>query len=150
MISLTPWKDQILDTISEKASMCYLITILSLVAGMPFPPVTFFAAIGIYSSYRNSDLFVQWHATQSLIIQLFMFIFNTITFVWIFLLFFSDLQISNTFFGFLFSTTILNIIVLIATIYTASKVRKGIHCEWILFGPITQWLIDKQHNKINV
>ncbi len=143
MIFLKNWSEPISDNSAEKASMSYLITILSLVAGMPFPPVTFFAAIGIYSSYRKAEMFIRWHATQSLFVQLFMFVFNTIVFVWTFLLFFTEIQMSNAFFGFLFSTTILNIIVLVATIYTASKVRKSIHCEWIFFGPLTTLVTKK-------
>lgn len=128
---------------SEKASLGYLISVLSLIVGAPLPIITLVASLGIYFGYRNSTEYVRWHVTQALLIQLFAFCINSIAFVWVILLFFTELPISNAFIAYVLMMVIVNLMVLSGTVYSASKSRKGVHSEWILFGPITNAIYHK-------
>lgn len=143
MIWVKPFGNQPKESESEKASLGYLISILSLIVGAPLPIITLFASLGIFFGYRNSTFFVKWHVTQALLIQLFAFCINSIGFVWVILLFFTELPFSNAFVAFILMMFIVNIIILIGTVYSASKLRKGIHVEWLLFGPITNAIYHK-------
>lgn len=135
---------------TEKASLAYLISVLSLIVGSPIPIVTLFASIGIYIGFRQSSDFVKWHTTQAMFIQLFAFIFNSIAFVWFFLLFFTEIQFTNFFIAYMLTIGIVNILILAGTIYSASKTRKGIHVEWLFFGPLTNSVFRSNTKEPNI
>lgn len=137
MISTKPFAYCPKESECEKASLAYLISVLSLIAGIPFPPVTLFASVGIFLGYRNYSNYVKWHCTQALLIQIFAFFLNSVAFVWTMLLFFTEIPITNYFIAYFLTSCIINVVLLFGTVYSASKSRKGIHTEWIFFGPIT-------------
>ncbi len=143
MIWIKPFGYKPIESESEKASLGYLISVLSLIVGAPLPIITLFASLGMYFGYRNFTKYVRWHVTQALLIQLFAFCINSIAFVWIILLFFTELPFSNAFVAYVLMMVIVNLIILSGTVYSASKSRKGIHTEWLLFGPLTNAFYTK-------
>lgn len=131
---------------AEKATNSYLMSLLAIMAGLPLPIINLFATVIFYLSNRKSAFFVRWHCTQMLLSQLATFFINSFGFWWTVSIIFTDEIITNQYIAYIITILIFNFSEFVATIYTAIKVRKGIHIEWWLFGPITN-LICKNNNE---
>jgi len=122
---------------AEKASNSYLMSMVAVVAGLPLPIVNVVASIIFYLSNRNGTYFVRWHATQSMLSQLGLGIFNSVSFWWTVSIVFGDENVSNKYFAYLFTIITFNLIELISTIYAAIETRKGKHVDFWFFGGLT-------------
>ncbi|GEP50206.1 hypothetical protein FNO01nite_08780 [Flavobacterium noncentrifugens] len=122
---------------AEKASNSYLMSLVAVVAGLPFPIVNLIASVIFYLSNRKGTYFVRWHATQSMLSQLGLVFFNSISFWWTISIVFGDENVSNRYFAYLFTVIILNLFEFISTIYAAIETRKGRHVDFWFFGSLT-------------
>jgi uncharacterized membrane protein len=122
---------------AESASNGYLMSLIAIIVALPLPIVNVIASLIFYLGNRKSTYFVRWHATQALLSQLSTLIFNSIGFWWCVSIILTEEEISSEFIAYVLSVIIFNLIEFVATIYTASQVRKGKHVEWWLFGTIT-------------
>ncbi|OFX83130.1 MAG: hypothetical protein A2W99_13150 [Bacteroidetes bacterium GWF2_33_16] len=128
---------------AEKASNSYLMSIIALMGGLPFPIINLVATIAFYFGNRKSPYFVRWHCTQALISQFSLFIMNTAGFWWTISILFGSEVISNNYVSYILTLFLFNIGEFIGTVYTAINTRKGIHIEWWFFGNLTN-LICKE------
>ena len=148
----------------EQASNSYLMTVVSLIAGLPLPIINLLAAIGFYLGHRKSAYFVRWHCIQSIIGQALVIPFNSIAFTWTLTIIF-NYKYSNIYNGevfaedFFHSTStaywlyitfilLLNSIEFIAVIFTASKVRNGHNVRWPFVAGIADRLTSKENRDI--
>lgn len=128
---------------AEKASNSYVISLVSLVLGMPLPIINLICSLIFYLFNRNSTYFVRWHCTQMLVSQIFMFIMNSLM-IWVILYYIlSDEMISLWGTIVIGIVLLLNVIEMLMTIISAIYVRKGEHIKWYLHGKITDLLIKK-------
>jgi len=122
---------------AEKASNSYLMSLVAVVAGLPFPIVNLAASVIFYLGNKKGTYFVRWHATQSMLSQLGLVFFNSISFWWTISIVFGDENVSNRYFAYLFTVIILNLFEFISTIYAAIETRKGKHVDFWFFGGLT-------------
>lgn len=121
----------------EAASNSYLMSLLAVMAGLPFPIINLLSTIVFYFSNRKRTYYVRWHCTQALVSQLPLFCTNSILFWWTIGLLFGGVGLSSFYFAYLFTVLLFNLIDLIATIYTAVGIRKGKQIEWYVYGGLT-------------
>lgn len=122
---------------AEKASNSYLMSMVALIAGLPFPIINLIATLIFYLGNRKGTYFVRWHCTQALLSQFSLLLINSIAFWWtISILFFSQ-SVDNNYLSYVFAVLIFNLIEFIATIYTAIQTRNGKHVEWWFYSTLT-------------
>ncbi|HLB01317.1 MAG TPA: hypothetical protein VJO14_08025, partial [Bacteroidota bacterium] len=61
---------------SEKASNSYLMSVVAVMAGLPFPVVNLLATAFFYAANRRARYFVRWHCMQALLSQVAMLAMN--------------------------------------------------------------------------
>lgn len=66
----------------EGAANSYLMSLLVVMVGLPFPIINLLATIIFYLVNRKSSYFVRWHCTQALVSQFPLFLINTVLFWW--------------------------------------------------------------------
>lgn len=121
---------------AEKASNSYLMSLVALVAGLPFPIINLFATFMFFLANRKGTFFVRWHCTQALFSQLCLLAFNSFCFWWTVSIIFGDKMPTNEYFAYLFTVIIVNVVEFISTIYTAIQTRKGRHVQLWIFGEL--------------
>ena len=122
---------------AEKASGSYIMSLVALIGGLPFPIINLFATLGFYMANRKGTYFVRWHCTQALLSQFSVLLMNSFGFWWTISIIFSPEQVSNNYIAYILTIIIFNITEFIATIYTAIKTGKGEHISWWLYGDLT-------------
>lgn len=125
---------------AEKASNSYLMSLVALIAGLPFPIINLLATLFFYVGNRKGTFFVRWHCMQALLSQVSVLLMNSFGFWWTVSIIFGSETISNSYIAYMFSIFIFNMADFIATIYTAINTRKGMHVEWWFYGDLTNLL----------
>jgi hypothetical protein len=122
---------------AEKASNGYLMSLIALMVGLPFPIINLIAAFMFYLGNRKGSYFTRWHCTQTLVSQFTLLIMNSVGFSWSISVIFGDNTISNKYIAYIITIFLFNLTEFIATIATAIKTRKGEHVVWWFWGPLT-------------
>ena len=122
---------------AEKASNSYLMSLVAVVAGLPFPIVNMLATMFFYLSNRKGTYFVRWHCLQAFYSQLALLPVNSISFWWTVSILFGDEKVTNQYFAYLFTVILFNAAEFISTMYAAIQTRKGKHVEFFFFGSLT-------------
>lgn len=131
------------DDEKEKASNCYLMSVMAVMAGLPLPIINLLATFIFFISNRQATTFVKWHCTQALLSQFTIFIINSIGFSWTFRIFFGATDANNLYFGYMAAIVLVNIVEFIININAAIKLRKGRHVEWWFWGTLTYSLLKR-------
>jgi uncharacterized membrane protein len=126
---------------AEKASNSYLMSVVSLVVGLPLPIMNLLATLIFFFGYRRSTYFVRWHCMQALLSQFSLLFINSIAFWWTVSILFDKETITNEYITYMVAVVVLNLIEFIATLYAAVQVRKGKHVYWWLYGPMADSLV---------
>jgi uncharacterized membrane protein len=134
-IAVFPYKPY--DHEAEKASNSYLMSLVAIVAGLPIPILNLMATFFFYVANRKKTYFVRWHCTQALLSQVALLCMNSVAFWWTISIVFSNEEVSNHYFAYLFTILIFNILEFISTVYCAVQTRKGKHVEFWFFGNLT-------------
>lgn len=145
MIYIKPFHYQASEHEAETASNSYLMSLIALVGGLPFPIINLFATVFFYLANRKGTGFVRWHCTQALFSQLSLLLINTIAFWWTISIIFASEMISNFYLAYIINALLYNIAEFIATIYTAIQTRKGLHVNWFFYGNLCD-IITKDSN----
>lgn len=137
------------DSERESASVSYLISLLTAVAGMPLPIVNLITTIIFYFANRKKTLFVRWHCTQALIAQFSLFAMNTIGLWWTIGNIVNDTfdKNFNYYVAYILTVIVVNIAELIVTIITAVHTRQGKHVKWFFYGALTDVLLKVKDNE---
>ena len=122
---------------AEKASNSYLMSMVALIAGLPFPIINLIATLIFYLGNRKGTYFVRWHCTQALLSQFSLLLINSIAFWWTISILFISQSVDNNYLSYIFAVVIFNVIEFIATIYTAIQTRNGKHVEWWFYSTLT-------------
>jgi|SRR5690554_7941304 len=122
---------------AEKASNSYLMSMVALIAGLPFPIINLIATLIFYLGNRKGTYFVRWHCTQALLSQFSLLLINSFAFWWTISILFFAQSVDNNYLSYIFVVLIFNVIEFIATIYTAIQTRNGKHVEWWFYSTLT-------------
>lgn len=125
----------------EKASNSYLMSVIAVMAGLPFPIINLLASIIFFVANRRAGYYVKWHCTQVLLSQLTIFIMNTVGFSWTMRIVFGSLTITNSYLAYLLTIFIFNITEFVININAAIKVRKGLLAHWWFWGALTDLIV---------
>ncbi len=128
---------------SEKASNSYLMSVIAVMAGLPFPVINLVATGFFFFANRRGRFFVRWHCTQALVSQAAMLSMNAPGVYWTLDIVFGSAMVSNLYISYVITIVLFNLLEFIATIYAAIETRKGRHVEWWVFGPITNALVRR-------
>jgi hypothetical protein len=125
---------------AERASFSYIMSLIGIIAALPLPVINLITTLAYYFAYRKSTYFVRWHCTQALISQFSVLIFNGAAFWWTVSIIFTDSTISENYIVYMIIVLILNVLDIIATIYSTIVTRKGLHVEWWFWGSLTNMI----------
>ncbi|OFY48086.1 MAG: hypothetical protein A2W85_02650 [Bacteroidetes bacterium GWF2_41_31] len=125
---------------SEKASNSYLMSLIAVIAGLPFPIINLIATFAFYLGNRKGTYFVRWHCTQALLSQFSLLLMNSVAFWWSISVLFGLENLSNSFIAYLITVFLFNLTEFVATIYSAINTRKGLHVKWWFYGDLTNMI----------
>jgi uncharacterized Tic20 family protein len=132
------------DSEREKASFSYLMSVVSLMAGLPLPIINLIASLIFLLGNRNATFFVRWHCMQALLSQLTVFVMNVVGFSWTMKVVFSDAPVSNHYIAYIITIIIFNLYEIVANIISAIKVREGKHKSWWFWGELTDLIMKNK------
>lgn len=119
----------------EDAMGAYLMMFASIGAGLPLPIINLIAAVIYYYINKSNSRFVRFHSLQSLLSQFPTSILNAIGVFWVAQIFlFDNLEVTDTFKGYLIMALIANLIYFVFSIVGAVKARKGQMYYFLFFG----------------
>lgn len=144
MITIKKLDYKISDGDRERASNSYLMSVVAFIVGMPLPIVNLLATFFFFVANRKGSYFVRWHCTQGLLSQLSVFPINTIGFWWTVSIILGNTDISNAYIAYIITIFLFNLSEFIATVYTATMVRKGVHISWWFYGDITDLIVKEK------
>jgi uncharacterized membrane protein len=121
---------------SEKASFSYLMSLITIIVGLPMPVINLISTLAFYLSNRKSSYFIRWHCIQTLLLQIFIVIINAYPFGLIFSIIFNNGQITNNLIAYLITAVLFNLSGFILTIYAAIYTGRGKHVYWWLWGDL--------------
>jgi len=126
---------------TEKASNCYLMSVVAVIAGLPLPIINLLATVIFFFANRKASYYVRWHCTQALLSQLTIFFVNAVGFSWTMGVLFDKAEVTDRYIAYIITLIILNIMELAINIGTAVATRKGKHKEWWFWGSLTNALV---------
>ncbi|HTX17259.1 MAG TPA: hypothetical protein VMG34_01260 [Bacteroidota bacterium] len=126
---------------AERASNSYLMSLVVIMVGLPFPIVNVIGSGIYYLANRRSGYFVRWHCTHSLLAQVFTLPLNATCVYWTLRIVFGHASFTNDYAAYLLTVVLFNLVEFIATMVAAIRTRKGGHVSWIFFGPLTDALV---------
>lgn len=124
----------------EAAAHSYLMSLLVVMAGLPFPIVNLAATFIFYLANRRKTYFVRWHCTQALVSQVPLFILNCVLFWWSVRVLLDFVPLSSFYFAYLFTVLLFNLVDFVATFHTMVAVNKGRQVDWYVYAPLTDLL----------
>ena len=130
------------ETEKENASNIYILTLMTVILGLPFPILNLFACIGFYFLQRNKTPFTKFHGLQAITSQVPIILMNSGGIFWTLRLLFHKTSISNEYIAYIITILIFNIIDVVYNIIAAMKARKGFIYIYSFFGPLS-WMIIK-------
>ena len=122
---------------AEKASGSYLMALVVIMVGLPFPIVNLIASVIFYFGNRKSPVFVRWHCAQALLAQAFTLPINAAGVYWTIAIVFHGAEVTNSYIAYIITILLFNFVEFIATMYAAIETRKGKHVVWWFFGSLT-------------
>lgn len=131
---------------AERASNSYLMSVVALVVGLPLPIVNLVATLLFYLGNRKATYFVRWHCTQALLSQATMVLTNSVGVWWTISNVLGSTEFNNSYFAYIITILIFNVIEFAITLYSAIQVRKGIHVEWWFYGTLTNEICKPKEN----
>jgi len=130
----------------ENASNAYIITMMTVTLGLPFPVLNLFACIGFYFLIRKKTPFTKFHSLQAITSQVPIILMNSGAIIWTVSILFHRAFISNDFISYIITVVIFNAIDIAYNIIAAMKARKGLMYSYALFGPLSWMLIKDKSN----
>ena len=120
----------------ERASNCYVMSLVAVMIGLPMPIINLLATGIFYLMSRRGTFFVRWNALQALVSQVPLFIMNNILFWWTVRILFCFTELSSVY-------ILYNIYDFVETVRSAVITRKGKVHRWYLYSTITDKLCKR-------
>lgn len=139
---ILPQPDEIPPKERERALASYFMMFVSSTVGLPLPFINLIASWIYYTYTKKTSRFVKFHSFQSLLSQLPVTILNTLLVIWIFVTIFNNFQnfkdelFTSSFFGFVATVVLVNLVYIIFSIIAATRAYKGRMYYFPFFGNI--------------
>jgi len=128
----------------ERASNSYIMSIVAIAVGLPIPIINLVATFIFFLAQRKATYFVRWHSVQALLSQMSLLILNSKAWYWTYdVVFTGESAVNNEYVAYLIAVVLINLVEFFATIYAASKVRKGIDIRFWFFSDLTDTFVKK-------
>jgi uncharacterized membrane protein len=134
------------DSEKETASNAYILTLMTVMLGLPFPILNLFACIGFYFLLGKKTPFTKFHSLQAITSQVPVILMNSAGIFWTISILFHRAVITNDFISYIITIAIFNIIDITYNIIAAMKARKGLLYAYSLFGPLSWMLVKDKSN----
>lgn len=121
----------------ERASNCYVMSLVAVMVGLPMPIINLLATGIFYLMSRKGTFFVRWNAIQALVSQVPLFIMNNILFWWTVRILFCFTDLSSAYIAYFITVNLYNVYDFIETVRSAVITRKGGVHRWYLYSTIT-------------
>ena len=121
----------------ERASNCYVMSLVAVMIGLPMPIINLLATGIFYLMSRKGTFFVRWNAIQALVSQVPLFIMNNILFWWTVRILFCFTDLSSAYIAYFITVNLYNVYDFIETVRSAVITRKGGVHRWYLYSTIT-------------
>ena len=121
----------------ERASNCYVMSLVAVMIGLPMPIINLLATGIFYLMSRKGTFFVRWNAIQALVSQVPLFIMNNILFWWTVRILFCFTDLSSAYIAYFITVNLYNVYDFIETARSAVITRKGGVHRWYLYSTIT-------------
>ncbi|OIQ18629.1 MAG: hypothetical protein BM557_06810 [Flavobacterium sp. MedPE-SWcel] len=131
----------------EQASNSYLMTIVSIIIGVPLPIVNIFSSGIYYLGNLKSSYFVRWHCIQAILAQTVIIPFNSVAWGWTLAIILDKKEPTLLYGIYLFAVLLFNIIEFFAVINTASRIKDGENVRWPVIANITDALCSKKEKR---
>ena len=130
----------------ESASNAYILSLMTVMVGLPLPIINLIACVGYYFSIRSKSFFIRFHAMQAMTSQAFIIVMNSIGVSWTLKIIFSDSHFSKIYFGYVMAVIIFNLGDYVVNIISAIRSRKGKLFSFVFFGTLS-FLLTKRFLK---
>lgn len=130
--NVTPYEDE-----KERASNCYVMSLVAVMIGLPMPIINLLATAIFYLMSRRGTFFVRWNALQALVSQVPLFIMNNILFWWTIRILFCYTELSSAYIAYFITVNLYNVYDFVETVRSAVATRKGKVHRWYLYSTIT-------------
>lgn len=128
----------------ERASNSYIMSIVAIAVGLPIPIINLIATFIFFLAQRKASYFVRWHSMQALLSQVSLLVLNSRAWYWTYdVVFTGESAVSNEYVAYLIAVVLINLTEFFATLYAASKVRKGIDVRFWFFSDLTDTFVKK-------
>jgi uncharacterized membrane protein len=131
-----PQPDEIPEREKEDAMGSYLMMFAAVAVGLPLPIINLIASVIYYFVNRKKSRFVHFHCLQALLSQIPTTLINWVVVIWAARIFFTDLELDDTFWAFAIFAGVCTFIYFILSIIAAYKARHGKVYYFMLFGKI--------------
>ncbi len=121
---------------AEKASNSYLMSLVVIMVGLPFPIINLLASTIFYFGNKKSRYFVRWHCMQALLAQGLTLPLNAAGVYWTIAVIFGRTILTNNYIAYILTILLFNLVEFIATMYSAIQTRKSKHVVWWFFGSL--------------
>ncbi len=135
---VVPFEDE-----KDRASGCYLMSLVAIMIGMPMPIINLAATGTFYLMSRRGTFFVRWNAIQALISQVPLFVMNNILFWWTVRVLFCYTDLSSGYIAYFITVNLYNIYDFVETTRSAISTRKGRVHKWHLYGTLTDMICKR-------
>lgn len=139
----SPYEDE-----KERASNCYVMSLVAIMIGLPMPIINLAATGLIYLMSRRSTYFVRWNAMQALLSQVPLFVMNNILFWWTVRILFCFTELSSAYVAYFITVNLYNIYDFVETARSAIDTRKGKVHRWYLYAGMTDHFVNVQCSMI--
>ena len=140
------YKQNIREEDFAKASNSYLMSLIAVVGGLPFPIINLIATFFFFLANRKGSYFVRWHCTQALLSQFSLVFVNATAFWWTAAIFFTDATVNDYYFAYVILVIIINLVEFITTIRSVISLGKGRHFEWWIFAGLSDILCKERES----
>lgn len=131
-----PQPEEIIEREKEDAMGAYLMMFAAVAVGLPLPIINLIAAVIYYFVNRKKSRFIHFHCLQSLLSQIPTTLINWVVVIWAARIFFTDLQLSETFWAAVVFAGLATFLYFIISIIAAFKARQGKMYYFLFFGKI--------------
>ena len=103
----------------ERASNCYVMSLVAVMVGLPMPIINLLATGIFYLMSRRGTFFVRWNAIQALVSQVPLFIMNNILFWWTVRILFCFTDLSSAYIAYFITVNLYNVYDFVETVRSA-------------------------------
>lgn len=114
----------------------YLMMFAAVAIGLPLPIINLIAAIIYYYINRGKSRFIHFHSLQALLSQIPTTLINWVLVVWAVRIAFTDLKLSDEFWGFAILAAAATLFYFIMSIIAAVNARRGRMYYFLFFGKV--------------